>query len=94
MKNSGELRVYMTGGNLGPVRTIKHVDGTHTTLVPSEKAWFALRNGETAYLSTLPHDSCTANAVAVDGVLGLKLTASASIHGIGRQSATQFVVAE
>lgn len=91
--HNGELRVYMADGNLWPVRTITHIDGTQTSFERNGDGFFILKEGESAYLATSPHDSCTAKAITVEGVLGVKLAANACMNG-KCDTATQFVPAE
>lgn len=95
-KHGEELHVFMKDQYISAVRKINLPDGARIAVNPNQDGSFTLHEGESAYLSTLPHDVCTAKAVAVDGALGLELNASVCMHmpGMGCQRATDFVVAE
>lgn len=95
-KYGDELHVFMKMGYFNAVRTIHRADGTQIAATPNRAGTFTLHEGESANLSTLPHDVCTAKAVSVNGVLGVELNARFCVPNpdIGCQSTKEFVPPE
>jgi len=96
VKYGDELHVFMKMEYFGAVRGISRSDGTSLKVIPNRAGTFTLHEGDSAYLSTVPHDVCTAKAVSVNGILGVELRARVCMPNpdIGCQSTKDFVAPE
>jgi hypothetical protein len=94
VKKNDEVHLFMRPSYSSAVRSITRADGSQISPIRNQDDSFVLKDGESAYLSTLPHDVCTAKVIHFNGVLGLQLTANVCMHGIGCNSATAFVPAD
>jgi len=94
VKSGDELKVFMRTGYERAVDGIQRADGTGVQPVRSPDGSYAVHEGDSLYLSTLPHDSCSGKVLRNDGVLGLQLDASVCMPVLGCTSTAQFVAPE
>lgn len=74
---NNEVHVSMRPQYIWAIRSITSSNGTNIDINKRKKGnTFILQENESAYLSTLPEDACTAKAMKVKNVLGLELKSS------------------
>jgi hypothetical protein len=90
-RHEDSLQVFLMEGYSRAVRSIVGRDGTRANIPMGQSDFFTLRDGDTAYLSTLPEDSCTAKVTSADNVLSLELQANACIGSTGCHQSKEFI---
>jgi hypothetical protein len=93
VKKNGEIHFFMRPSYRSVVSSITRADGSQISPIRNQDESFVLKDGESAFLSDLPHSACTVKVASVNGVLGLQLAVNFCLPGIGCKSETEFVSA-
>lgn len=75
------LKVYLRPESRHVLRGINGKEGRRSPPTDPEWTFILLGEGESAGLSGLPEDACTATAIRQDGSLRLELEANTCFHG-------------
>jgi len=87
-------RIFMQPKYEYAARSITRIDGQHVAVKPDTDRSFILQEGETVWLSTLPHDNCTGRSVRRNGQFGVELESTACMPGMGCDSVKEYVAGE